>query len=73
MNMIWASCILTNALSLKTIEELEYFLDKKNDFDVIGISESRTKKIKSPIYSIILKDYSPECFPTESSAGDTLL
>ena len=72
-----------NALSLfhintcslsKNIEELEYLLDKtKIDFDVIGISESRIKKDKSPINSINLKGYSHESCPTESAAGGTLL
>ena len=57
-----------NALSLfhintcslsKNIKELEYLLDKtKIDFDVIGISESRIRKDKSPTNSINLKGYS---------------
>ena len=43
----------------KNIEGLKYLLDKtKIDFDVIGISESRIKKYKSPINSINLKGYS---------------
>ena len=64
-----------NTCSLsKNIEELEYLLDKtKIDFDVIGISESRIKKDKSPINSINLKGYSHESCPTESAAGGTLL
>ena len=74
MNMIWVSYVLTNVLSLKTVEELKYFLDKtKIDFDVIGITESRIKKNKSPINSLNLKDYSYECFLKKSSAGGTLL
>ena len=74
MNMIWVSYVLTNVLSLKTMEELKYFLDKtKIDFDVIGITESRIKKNKSPINSLNLKDYSYECFLKKSSAGGTLL
>ena len=56
------------------MEELKYFLDKtKIDFDVIGITESRIKKNKSPINSLNLKDYSYECFLKKSSAGGTLL
>ena len=72
-----------NALSLfhistcslpENIEELEYLLDKtKIDFDIIGISESRIKKDKSPINSINLKVYSYESCPTEFAAGGTLL
>ena len=64
-----------NTCSLsKNIEELEYLLDKtKIDFDVIGISESRIKKDKSPINSINLKVYSHESCPTESASGGTLL
>ena len=74
MNMIWVPYVLTNVLSLKTVEELKYFLDKtKIDFDVIGITESRIKKNKSPINSLNLKDYSYECFLKKSSAGGTLL
>ena len=54
-----------NTCSLrKNIEELEYLLDKKHDFDVISISESRIKKDKSPINSINLKGYSYESCPT---------
>ena len=54
----------------KNIEKLEYLLDKtKIDFDVIGISESRIKKNKSPINSINLKDYPYESCPTESAGG----
>ena len=61
--------INTCALS-KNIEELKYLLDKtKIDFDVIGISESRIKKDKSPINSINLKGCSHESCPTESAAG----
>ena len=74
MKMIWVSYVLTNVLSLKTVEELKYFLDKtKIDFDVIGITESRIKKNKSPINSLNLKDYSYECFFRKSSAGGTVL
>ena len=63
------SYINTCSLS-KNIEELEYLLDKtKIDFDVIGISESRIKKDKSPINSINLKGCSHESCPTESAAG----
>ena len=64
-----------NSCSLpKNTEELKYLLDKaKIDSDVIGISESRIKKDKSPINSINLKGYSHESCPTESAAGGTLL
>ena len=52
----------------------EYLLDKsKIDFNVIGISESRIKKDKSPIIRINLKGYSHEFCPTESAADATLL
>ena len=57
-----------------SLEELEYLLDKtKIDFDVIGISESRIKKDKSPINSINLKGYSHGSCSKESAAGGTLL
>ena len=64
-----------NTCSLpKSIEELERLLDKTNtDFDVIGISELRIKKDKSPINNINLKGYSHESCPTESVADGTLL
>ena len=45
----------------------------KIDFDLIGISESRIKKDKSPIKSINLKGYSDESCTAESVARDTLL
>ena len=63
-----------NSCSLpKNTDELKYVLDKaKIDSDVIGISESRIKKDKSPINSINLKGYSHESCPTESAAGGTL-
>ena len=73
MKMLWVFFTLTHALS-KNIEKLEYLLDKtKFDFDVIGISESRIKKYKSPTNSISLKGYSHKSCPTESAAGGTLL
>ena len=64
-----------NSCSLpKNTEELKYVLDKaKIDSDVIGISESRIKKDKSPINSINLKGYSHESCPTESAAGGTVI
>ena len=63
-----------NTFFPKNIEGLEYLLDNtKIDFDVIGISESRIKKDKSPMNSINLKDYSYESCPTESAAAGTLL
>ena len=75
--MLWVFFTLTHVLSLslsKYIEELEYLLDKtKIGFDVIGISESRIIKDKSPINSINLKGYSHQSCPTESAAGGTLL
>ena len=63
------TCSLT-----KNIEEIQYLLGKTRiDVDVIGISELRIKKNKSPINSINLKDYSYLSCLTESSAGDPLL
>ena len=63
-----------NTYSLpKNIEELEYLLDKtKIDFDVIGISESRTKKDKSPINSINFKGYSYQSCLMESADGTVI-
>ena len=56
-----------NTCSLpENIEELGYLIDKtKIDFDVISISESRSKKNKSSINSVNLKHYSYESCPTE--------
>ena len=63
-----------NTCSLpKNIEKLEYLLDKKIDFDVLGTSESRIMKDKSPINSINLKGYSYESCPTKPVAGVTFL
>ena len=61
------------SVNCKKIEKLEYLLDKtKVDFDV-GISESRTKKDKSPLNNLNLKGYSYESCPMEYSAGGILL
>ena len=46
-------------------------LDKLH-FDVIGISESRIKKDKSPINNINLEGYCYKSCPTESSVGGYL-
>ena len=64
-----------NTCSLsKNIEEHEYLLDKtKIDFDVIGITESRIKKNKSPVNRVNLKDCSYEPCPTESSSSGSTL
>ena len=40
---------------------------------MIGISESRIKKDKSPINSVNLKGNSHESCPTESAAGGTVI
>ena len=67
--MLWVFFTLTHVLS-KNVEELEYLRNKiKIDFDVIGISESRIKKDKSPINNINLKGCSHESCSTESTAG----
>ena len=64
-----------NSRSLsKNIEDLEYLLNSTSiNFDVIAISETRIVKVKTPVNSLNLMNYSHEFCPTESSAGGTLL
>ena len=45
----------------------------KNDFQVIGISETRLKKTQETTANIHLKNYNIEHVPTESSNGGVLL
>ena len=64
-----------NACSLnKNFDDLEYPIKTTNQtFDVIAISESRTKSNMDIKTNINLPNYSIEYTPTESHAGGTLL
>ena len=65
---------LTHINTCSLSKNIEYLINKtKIDFVVIGIGESRIKKNYCPINSINLQDYSYESYPTEPSAGGTLL
>ena len=58
----------------KNFEDLEQLLHSTNlNFDVIAISETRITKNKAQINHIDSSNYSYEHFPTDSSAGGTLL
>ena len=55
-------------------DELESLISKsKNDFQVIGISETRLKKTQETTTNIHLKNYNIEHVPTESSNEGVLL
>ena len=64
-----------NSCSLsKNIQDLEYLLNSTSiNFEVIAISETRIVKGKTPVNSLNLMNYSHQFWPTESSAGGTLL
>ena len=64
-----------NSCSLsKNMEDLQYLLNSTSiNFDVIAIRETRIVKGKTPVNSLNLMNYSHELYPTESSAGGTLL
>ena len=63
------------------ISSLPYHIDElktnliqcKKPFDIIGITETRIKKGKTPYTDISLNGYNYESTPTESSAGGVLL
>ena len=62
-----------NSLSFH-YDELESLISKsKNDFQIIGISETRLKKTQETTTNIDLKNYNIEQVPTESSNGGVLL
>ena len=62
-----------NSLSFH-YDELESLISKsKNDFQIIGISETRLKKTQETTTNIHLKNYNIEQVPTESSNGGVLL
>ena len=45
----------------------------KNDFDVVGLTETRITKQLSLLNNLNLNNYSYEFTPTETTAGGTLL
>ena len=56
------------------IEELSTLITEHNlNFELLGITESRTKLYESPISYIQLPGYNTECTPTECSNGGALL
>ena len=79
LNKLNNKCTLSlfhiNSCSLsKNIEDPEYLLNLTSiNFDVIAISETRILKGKTPVNSLNSMNYSHEFYPTESSAGGTLL
>ena len=63
-----------NINSLSFHYELESLISKsKNDFQIIGISETRLEKTQKTTINIHLKNYNIEHVPTESSDGGVLL
>ena len=55
-------------------DELESLISKsKNDFEILGILETRLKKTQETTTNIHLKNYNIEDVPTESSNGGVLL
>ena len=62
-----------NSLSFH-FDELESLISKsKNDFQIIGISETRLKKTQETTTNIQLENYNIEYVPTESANGKVLL
>ena len=58
----------------KNFEELQYLLKSTNkNFDIIAITETRTRKDISITNNLSLNNYSFGLTSTESSAGSTLL
>ena len=58
----------------KNFEELQYLLKSTNkNFDIIAITETRTRKDISITSNLSLNNYSFRLTSTESSAGGTLL
>ena len=62
-----------NSLSFH-FDELESLISKsKNDFQIIGISETRLQKTQETTTNIQLENYNIEHVPTESANGGVLL
>ena len=56
------------------LDELENLISKsKNDFQIIGISETRLKKTHETTTNIQLKKFNIEHVPTESANGGVML
>ena len=54
--------------------DLEYLIKSTNKtFNFVAVSKTRITRNTSKLYNIILKSYSFESTPTESSAGGTFL
>ena len=64
-----------NACSLnKNFDDLQHLLScTEKTFDIIAISETRTRKNISSLNNLNLNKYSFEFTPTKTSAGGTLL
>ena len=81
--MILIKCYLTkihlslfhiSACSLNNnFDDLQYLLScTKNNFDIIGVNETRITKPLSLLNNFNLNNYSYEFTPTETTAGGTL-
>ena len=64
-----------NACSLnKNFDDLQHLLSyTRNNFDIIGVTETRITKQVYLLNNLNLNDYSYEFTPTETTAGGTLL
>ena len=74
---ILMKCIMLdiNACSLnKNFDDFQYLLScTKNNFDIIGVTETRITTQLSLLNNLNLNNYSYEFTPTETTAGGTLL
>ena len=63
-----------NACSLnKSFDDLQYLLScTKNNFDIIGVTETRITNQLSLLNNLNLNNYSHEFTPTETTTGGTL-
>ena len=63
-----------NACFLKIFDDLQHLLSRtKNNFDNIGVTETRITKQVSLLNNLNLKSYSYEFTPNETTAGGTIL
>ena len=69
------SLLHINACSLnKNFDDLQYLLSStKNNFDIIGVTETRITNQLSLLNNLNLNNYSYELTPTETTTGGTLL
>ena len=74
---ILMKCIMLdiNTCSLnKNFDDFQYLLScTKNNFDIIGVTETRITTQLSLLNNLNLNNYSYEFTPTETTAGGTLL